>query len=203
MLTAQQYNASPAKLQIGDLIVGRNLSKSAQVTTSDDKQIALMLGTATDPVAAPFGLSQWGSDPTDRVSLDLRTTPEIEQCIQKIDETILNYVEQHAKKYFGANATKEKVREWFRPTVKIHEEGKYDPLVKCKLSKSRVKVWTPTNEPGSVEDLVAHSQLRVALLVRSCYFQSKGWGVTLEVTNVKLADSAVECPFEDECGEWE
>ena len=81
---------------------------------------------------------------------------------------------------------------------KEHEEGKYAPLVKTKLSKSRVKVWTPTREAGSVEDIKAHSQMCVVLLVRSLYFQSKGWGCTLEVQHVRLADNSPECPFEDE-----
>ena len=198
MLTAAQYNANPATLKAGDIIVGKNASKAAQITTDDGKQITLVFGTAAEPCEAPFGLSQWGDQPTDRVSLDLRTTPEIEQAVRKIDETVLAYVQTRAKKYFGGSATKEKVAEWFRPTVKVHEEGKYAPLVKTKLSKSRAKVWTPAREAGSVEDIQAHSQMAVVLLVRSLYFQSKGWGVTLEVQHDRLADSAVECPFEEE-----
>ena len=198
MLTAAQYNADPATLKVGDIVVGKNASKAAQITTNDGKQITLVLGTAAEPCEAPFGLSQWGDQPTDRVSLDLRTTPEIEQAVRKIDETLLAYMQANAKKYFGSSATKEKVAEFFRPTVKVHEEGKYAPLVKTKLSKSRVKVWTPAREAGSVEDIQAHCQMCVVLLVRSLYFQSKGWGVTLEVQHVRLADSAVECPFEEE-----
>ena len=198
MLTAAQYNANPATLRAGEIIVGRNASKAAQITTNDGKQITLVLGTAAEPCEAPFGLSAWGDQPTDRVSLDLRTTPEIEQAVRKIDETLLAYMQANAKKYFGSSATKEKVAEFFRPTVKVHEEGKYAPLVKTKLSKSRVKVWTPTREAGSVEDIQAHCQMCVVLLVRSLYFQSKGWGVTLECQHVRLADSAPECPFEEE-----
>ena len=111
MLTAAQYNANPATLKAGDIIVGKNASEAAQITTNDGKQITLVLGTAAEPCEAPFGLSQWGDQPTDRVSLDLRTTPEIEQAVRKIDETLLAYVQAHAKKYFGSSATKEKVAE--------------------------------------------------------------------------------------------
>ena len=198
MLTAAQYNANPANLKVGDIVVGKNASKAAQITASDGKQIALVLGSAAEPCEAPFGLSQWGDQPMDRVSLDLRTTPEIEQAVRKIDETLLAYVQAHAKKYFGSSATKEKVAEWFRPTVKVHEDGKYAPLVKTKLSKSRVKVWTPAREAGSVDDIQAHSQMCVVVLVRSLYFQSKGWGCSLEVQHCRLADASPECPFEDE-----
>ena len=79
-------------------------------------------------------------------------------------------MQANAKKYFGPSATKEKVAESFRPTVKVHEDGNYAPLVKTKLSKSRVKVWTPTREAGSVDDIRAHSQMCVVVLVRSLYF---------------------------------
>ena len=88
------------------------------------------------------------------------------------EETVLAYVQTHARKYFGGSATKEKVAEWFRPTVKVHEDGKYAPLVKTKLSKSRVKVWTPAREAGSVDDIQAHSQMCVVVLLRSLYFHS-------------------------------
>ena len=203
MLTAKQYLDNPAQLKIGDIIIGKNGSKSAQVTTQNGKQICLILGTPSEPVTSPFGMSVFGDQPADRVSLDLRTSQEIDHCILRIDQAILKYVEDNAKKFFGEKITKDKIHDFFRPTVKCHEEGKYDPLIKCKLSKSRVKVWTPSREPASVEDIKPHSQMCVVLLVRSCYFQSKGFGLTLEVQHVQLADSNEDCPFEDMCGEEE
>ena len=66
------------------------------------------------------------------------------------------------------------MREYVRPTLKIDETGKIAPPIRTKLSKSRVKVWTPAREAGYVDDIQAHSQMCVALLVRSLYFQSKG-----------------------------
>ena len=133
MLTAKQYLDNPAQLKIGDIIIGKNNSKSAQVTTQDGKQICLKLGTPTQPVTSPFGMSVVGD----------RASQFEEHCILRIDQAILKYVEDNAKKFFGEKITKDKIHEYFRPTVKCHEEGKYDPLIKCKLSKSRVKVWTP------------------------------------------------------------
>ena len=177
MLTPAQYNNAPLKFKAGDIIIGKNNSKSAQVLTEDGKQITLCFGTASEPVEAPFGLSVFNSDvPTsvDRVSLDLRATPEMAERVKKIDEHILAFMESNMKKYFGNGISKDKVREYFRLTVKIDESGKYAPLIKTKLSKSRVKVWTPTKEVGSVDDIRPHSQMCVALLVRSLYFQSKG-----------------------------
>ena len=109
MLTAAQYNANPAALKASDIVVGKNASKAAQITTNDGKQITLVLGTAAEPCEAPFGLSQWGDQPTDRVSLDLRTTPEIEQAVRKIDETVLAYVQAHARNTSGAVPRKKRL----------------------------------------------------------------------------------------------
>ena len=97
MLTPAQYNAAPLKLRAGEIIVGKKASKAAQVTTKDGKQITLCFGTSAEPVETPFGLSVWGDAPADRVSLDSRATPEMEQCVQKLDQQILVYVGANVK----------------------------------------------------------------------------------------------------------
>ena len=196
MLTAAQFAlAKNPKLIAGDIIVGKNASKSAAITDEDGKQITLVF---TD-CECPFGLSTWQDQPQDRVSLDLRASPLLESCVSKIDEAILDYMEADARKYFGSSITKDKVREYFRPTLKVHEESKYPPLIKTKLSKSRVKVWGAEKQPLSVDAIEAHSQVSVVVMIRALYFQSKTWGVVLECQHVMLAENSAECPFD--CGE--
>ena len=112
MLTAKQYLDNPAQLKIGDIIIGKNNSKSAQVATQDGKQICLKLGTPSQPVTSPFGLSVFGDQPADRVSLDLRTSQEIEHAILRIDQAILKYVEVNAKQFFGEKITKDKIHDF-------------------------------------------------------------------------------------------
>ena len=115
----------------------------------------------------------------------------------ELDQQVLAYVEANVHKYFGS-ISKEKVREYFRPTLKKYVTGKFAPLIRTKLIRSRVKVWTSARDAGNVDDIQAHSQMCVALLVRSLYFQSKRWGLTLEAQHVRLADTAPECPCGDE-----
>ena len=192
-----QFLANPQSLNVSDIILGKNASKAAQITTVDGKTLTFKFGTQNEPLEAPFGLSSWEGASTDRVSLDLRATPEIEELVDGLDEVLVQHLEQNCKKYFGASMKQEKVREYFRPTIKRHEENKYPPLCKTKLSKSRVKVWGPDKEAASVEDITPHSEMCVVLTVRSLYFQSKGWGLTLECQHVGLANSVEHCPFED------
>ena len=197
MLTPSHFAASPLELTVGDIVVGKNGSKAAPITSKDGKGLTFLFGTAQKPVHAPFGLSSYGDIPNDRVSLDLRATGEIEACVASIDSAILDYVESNYKKFFGNSMKADKVREYFRPTLKIDETGKYEPLVKTKLSRSRVKVWGEHKEPLSISVIEPHCDMRVSLLLRSVWFQSKNWGVTLEAQHIRLANNIPQCPFSD------
>ena len=193
MLTPNQYLAKDVKLQAGDIIVGKNASKAASITSAAGQPITLRF----ENCESPFGLSSWGDDAgKDRVSLDLRASPIIETCVASIDKAILEYVEANASKYFPASLTKDRIREYFRPTLKIHEENKYPALIKTKLSKSRVKVWDTAKKLISADAIQPHCQVSVVLAVRALYFQSKSWGVVLECQHVMLAENSAECPFE-------
>ena len=97
MFPPAQYAANPDALKFGDVIVGKNASKAAAITTKDSRVVTLKFGCAQSPLHAPFGLSSWGDTPTDRVSQDLRATPEIEACVTAIDAAIVNYTEANCK----------------------------------------------------------------------------------------------------------
>ena len=196
MLTPAEFLKQPPTFQVGELIVGKQGSKGAQLVTSDGATITLKFGSPQAPCQAPFGLSSWQGEANDRVSLDLRVSPESELCIKAIDDAVLCQMQAHFKKYFGTQVSWDKVLEWFRPTLKVHDEGKYPSLVRTKLSKSRVKCWLPGHEPGDIENLPAPASVCAVFSVRSLYFQSKGWGVCLEVQHVLLADTPQNCPWE-------
>ena len=196
MQTVDQILASGPVLKAGDIVVSKNGGKASQVTLEDGKQLTIALGSPTNTLSAPFGLSQWDAAVAqDRVSLDVHASPGIVQAITALDESILKYVEANHKKYFGPSSKVEKVREYFRTTIRAHPEGKFEPLCRTKLSKSRVKVWNPDKSPGDASSIGAHSQVALVCQVRSLYFMNKSWGLTLETVNILLAESAPECPW--------
>jgi hypothetical protein len=204
MQTVDQILASGPVLKAGDIVVSKNGGKASQVTLEDGKQLTIALGSPTNTLSAPFGLSQWDAAVAqDRVSLDVHASPGIVQAITALDESILKYVEANHKKYFGPSSKVEKVREYFRTTIRAHPEGKFEPLCRTKLSKSRVKVWNPDKSPGDASSIGAHSQVALNCQVRSLYFMNKSWGLTLETTHVMLGESPLECPWasEAEAGE--
>ena len=105
MLTPAEFLKEPPTFQAAELIVGQQGSKGAQLTTGNNGGVCtLKFGTATAPCQAPFGLSSWQGEQTDRVSLDRRVSPEGEQCIKVIDDFILSHMQEHFKKYFGPSA---------------------------------------------------------------------------------------------------
>ena len=204
MQTVDQILASGPVLKAGDIVVSKNGGTASHVTLEDGKQLTIALGSPTNTLSAPFGLSQWDAAVAqDRVSLDVHASPEIVQAISSLDESILKYVEANHKRYFGPSSKVEKVREYFRTTIRAHPEGKFEPLCRTKLSKSRVKVWNPDKSPGDANSIGAHSQVALVCQVRSLYFMNKSWGLTLETINILLAESAPECPWasEAEAGE--
>ena len=136
MLTPAEFpNAAPT-FQAGELIVGKQGSKGAQLTTGDGASVTLKFGTPQNPCEAPFGLSAWQGEANDRVSLDLRVSPEGEQCIKALDDAVLFHIQDHFKKYFGATAKWDKVLEWFRPTLKFMRRA--STLPSCAPSSPRV-----------------------------------------------------------------
>ena len=196
MQTVEQILTRGPALKAGDIVISKNGGKACQVTLEDGKQLTITLGSPTNTLSAPFGLSQWDAAVVqDRVSLDVHASPEIVQAITALDESILKYVEANHKKYFGPSSKVEKVREYFRTTIRSHPEGKFEPLCRTKLSKSRVKVWNPDKSPGDANSIGAHAQVALVCQVRSLYFMNKSWGVTLETTNVMLSEGALECPW--------
>ena len=57
MISPTQYAANPDALKVGDVIVGKNASKAAAITTKDGRALTLKFGSAQSPLHAPFGLS--------------------------------------------------------------------------------------------------------------------------------------------------
>ena len=82
------------------------------------------------------------------------------------------------------NATKAQVDDWWRPTVKQSE--KYPPIIRTKCAKSKVRVWGPDKAQLSVENVHPRSEMAVVVTARNVYFQSKGMGVCLEVSDILL-----------------
>ena len=203
MQTASSIIEQGPVLKVGDIVVSKSGGKAAQVTLEDGKQLVISLGSPGQTLNVPFGLSQWDSTVQDRVSLDVHATPEIVKAITALDESVLKYVEENHKKYFGPSSKVEKVREYVRSTIRVHPEEKFEPLCRTKLSRSRVKVWNPDKSPGSPDSIQPHSQVALVCQVRSLYFMNRQFGLTLETTHVMLGESPLECPWasEAEAGE--
>ena len=108
MLTPAEFLQQPPAFQAGELIVGKQGSKGAPLTTDNGGTCTLKFGTSTAPCEAPFGLSAWQGEQNDRVSLDLRVSPEGEQCVKTLDDAVLFHMQEHLKKYFGPQAKWEK-----------------------------------------------------------------------------------------------
>ncbi len=76
-MKATTYNQNPLELKAGELITSAKGQKAAQLHLPDGSTLRLKLGGQDERLVAPFGLSSWDGN-GNRVSLDCRMTPEIE-----------------------------------------------------------------------------------------------------------------------------
>ena len=193
MSTPGEFLTSDADISLGDLIVLRNGSKSAALTCGG-QPLRLKLGSAESPLYAPFGFSSFDGQTHDRESLDVQS--QNEECIsaiESLDAKVLKKLKANLSNY--TNATKAQVDDWWRPTVK-HSE-KYPPIIRTKCTKSKVRVRGPDKAQLSVEDVHPRSEMAVVVTARNVYFQSKGMGVCLEVSDILLlSNDSQNCPWE-------
>ena len=193
MTTPGEFLKSDADIKLGDLIVLRNGSKSASITCGG-QPLRLKLGSAESPLCAPFGFSSFDGGSHDRESLDVQSNDEeIITAIESLDMMVLDELKATLANY--TNATKGQVDDWWRPTVKRSE--KYPPIIRTKCTKSKVKVWGPDKTMMSIDDVVPKSDVAVVVQARNVYFQNKGMGLCLEISDILLLNSeSKDCPWE-------
>ena len=87
------------KLHIGDIVVGKNgqkLAKLSDAKTGED--IQLSLGTEEEPLFCQFGSSSFDEN-SNRQSLDVQCTSELECMGSHIDTAVLALVNQRKKTF--------------------------------------------------------------------------------------------------------
>ena len=193
MSTTEEFFKSNSDISLGDMIVLRNGSKSASVTHGG-QPLRLKLGSAEMPLYAPFGFSSFDGQEHDRESLALQSqdadTTAVVECL---DQIVLKKLKANLSKY--TTAKEAQVDEYWRELVKTSD--KYPPIIRTKCTKSKVRVWGPNKEVLSVNDVQPRSEMAVVVHVRNVYFQNKGMGLCLEVSDILLLNgNSQNCPWE-------
>ena len=92
-------------------------------------------------------------------------------------------------------AKEAQVDEYWRTLVT--RSDKYPPIIRTKCTKSKVRVWGPNKEQLSVDNERPRSEMAVVVQARNVYFQNKGMGLCLDVSDILLLNGdSQNCPWE-------
>jgi len=143
----------------------------------------------------PFGVSASypGSDPGRR-KLDLVVDDKkIVEVFQGFDEQNIKEVVKRSKELLGKEMDEKAVKDIFTPSVKVHPDGKYDPIVPSKLQltgdkKTSIVVAVPGDEftfyEGTVDDIEKGSRVLVVVETSGLWFKNRRFGMSFKVTDM-------------------
>jgi hypothetical protein len=133
-----------------------------------------------DFLKTPFGVSA-GLGQTvyssNRLTLDVETTPEIESKINEIEEELQRLVKE--KNLFGDSDMK------FQSCIKQSKNPEYSNVIRTKLNKSDVSVGLQESGlPGNVQDIKGKSLVKLIFKLKSLWRKGDDYGPVLETQSV-------------------
>ena len=84
---------------IGEVLTSQKGAICAPIN-DNGKPIILQLTSIHDPLSSPFGISSFGPEETIRKSLELRCSPELAACVQRLDAWVRAYLQDNAERLF-------------------------------------------------------------------------------------------------------
>ena len=197
MLSLQEFLSNPGNIELGD-INSTGKSRIANLT-SNGKPLKLIL-SKTPTLRTPYSVSSYDGA-SDRCSLDIHLTEELERLADIIDVAVLSYVKKNATRYFKTPQTEPGAT--FRPVRRKASREEYTDTFRVKITlsptKCSAKAWGPNREPLTPEQLCAlewpSCRLALAVQISGCYFQGNSWGPTVNVISMMVQPEDRSCPF--------
>ena len=188
----------------GDFQIGSLDSKSRIAPITQNGKPVLITLSPTPDLTTPF--SPWPSfDGGERISIDLRITPELEKLANHIDSVIQKQVQANPSTWYSKvpknlenlynscrrPASKEGYSDTFRTKASLREKSAsfkaWDLEKGCALTVGQLK--NEVDWPNSA--------MAIQVQLSGVYFQAAtGYGPVLNVRSVGLRTASAECPFE-------
>ena len=179
--------------QIGETLTSQKGARCAPIS-ENGKPITLQLTSVHEPLSSPFGVSSFGPEETNRKSLELRCTPELEAFVQRLDAWARGYLQDHADRLFKGKPIE------YRDCLQL--KGEYPSQLRCKLNIAGTKscrFWGLDKQRIDMpEDLRAPAALVPIVQVKSLWILHKEVDLTLEATDLMCAIPEGTCPFADD-----
>jgi hypothetical protein len=171
-------------------------AKTCQLSANGTK---VSIQPTSEAVFTPFPPSTFDKDPAaSRLTLELRCNGELVSFFDKFDTWAKAYILANSERLFKKVLTESQIQEGYHPTVKRHEAGTYEPLLRTKLDvtgRREISYWTPEGvRRGPPEDwrrVTVIPQLEISNL----WVMGRELGWVLQCTALKVFEESLECPF--------
>ena len=173
---------------------GTKGNKTCLLSDLNRKQIELNLG---GPFRSPFGHSSYDDSESSRQNLDLTLTDEnLITKFLEIDETLIRHAVENPSLFKG-NPTPERIRESYKSLLR-QREG-YRPMLRTKINLDTCRYWNSRNEPRDIpENRFKDADLWVKLQVKTLWISNSNFGLTLQISDIKIQEDETLCPFPDD-----
>ncbi len=180
-------------LALGEVRTNAKGGKSANATHKSGKPVVI---TATVPLSCPFGAGIYQGDGTEtRLNLDFAQLESLEAIFRGLDEQLIQAaIAAKDSLWLGKNLTDQQVRENY--TSPLKERDGYSATLRCKIDTEKVRCWSWEGAKIPLPDSRAKGCLvcpRIQL--QSLWFMSPKWGATFLVTDLRIQEPCIECPW--------
>jgi hypothetical protein len=180
-------------LAIGELRTNAKGGKSANVTQNCGKSVIV---TATVPLQCPFGASLFQDDGTStRLNIDFAELEGLEAIFRSIDEQlILAAIAAKDSLWIGKNYTDQQIREFY--TSPLKEREGYSTTLRAKLDTEKCRCWSWDGGKISLPESKGKGcMVCPKIQLQNLWFMSPKWGATFQVTDLRIQEPCVECPW--------
>jgi hypothetical protein len=147
---------------------------------------------------APYGLSSFTDAASGKTtySLDLSLDDaNVEQKFRELDDSILDYVAEHAQEFLGKIYKKDVIREaLYKPLVKP-SKGNYAPTLKLKVptrpdGSFEPMAWTMDQKQTELDKLGKSTMVHTIININSIWFIDNKFGVSVRLEQVLFSPSS-------------
>ena len=181
-------------IALGEPHVNAKGGRSAQVTHQSGKPVVVV---ASVPLSCPFGAGLYQDDGSStRLNIDFGQIEGLEATYRGLDEQLIQAAIAAKESLWPAKSlTDQQVRENYTSPLK-ERRGGYSTTLRCKLEPEKVWCWSWEGAKIPLPDSKAKGcQVCPRIQLQSLWFMSPKWGATFLVTDLRIQEPCIECPW--------
>jgi hypothetical protein len=179
-------------LALGEVRTNAKGGKSANVSHQSGKPVIVI---ATTPLSCPFGAGLYQDDGSStRLNIDFGQLEGLEATFRGIDEQLIQAAIDAKDSLWPKGLSDAQVREHFTSALK-EREG-YSTTLRCKVDTEKCRCWNWEGAKVPMPESKGKGcQVCPKIQLQSLWFMSPKWGATYQVTDLRIQEPVVECPW--------